>query len=140
MISADNKSVEELFSEINASGWMVLNLFQFGPSLWRCNLQKRSESGGSVDFYTEYADGANPREAITAAIINTAQPRNNKGAMRTGRGPAPDNKPYTPPTPEQDQERFYQALRSNNRKGMLEVALKRLTTALEQQCLHTRET
>lgn len=89
------KTVEQLFQEVNNASWLVLNLFQLTPKRWRCNLQKRSQNGATLEYFTEFAEGRTAAEAVQAAIFNTDQPRNNKGAMRTGRGPPPDDKATT---------------------------------------------
>ncbi len=86
------KLFEDLAKSANEKGWLVLNCFQFGVNAWRCNLQRRSESGATEEIFTAFGDGKTPSEALRATMFNMENAVPRKDLTRKARGPAPDNK------------------------------------------------
>lgn len=71
------KSLEELIEEVNSNGWQVNNLFQLPNGMWRSNIRAGTEERGEMRWHShEYADAATAAEAMTAAIWNMRQKRN----------------------------------------------------------------
>lgn len=55
--------------QINREGWFIVNCFQLS-SLWRVNLQMRTGEGATTGYFSEYAEGDTPLEALEAAFTN----------------------------------------------------------------------
>lgn len=70
---------EDVVRDINMQGWTVLNCMQFSVGKWRMNVQQRSERGGTLSVFSEFADGKTAAEAAEACLFNLKQSRNNPG-------------------------------------------------------------
>lgn len=64
-------TLEDLIAEINSTGFLVNNLFQLAPDLWRANLRIDSDPDNR---YTCFGDGPTPADALALALdcIETA--------------------------------------------------------------------
>lgn len=73
--------------DLNAKNWTVLNCFQYGNGSlvrWRVNLQKRTETGTTVNVFTEFSDNADPLEAMKGAFVNAVRcDKENDGRTRS---------------------------------------------------------
>ena len=70
-------NIEAIIKELNLTGWLVLNLFQYSQTQWGCRLQKKTNNGVSQDVFTEICQGTTPVDALQAALFNSRQARNN---------------------------------------------------------------
>ena len=70
-------NLEAIIKELNLTGWIVLNLFQYSQTEWGCRLQKKTSNGVSQDVFTEICQGKTPVDALQAALFNARQARNN---------------------------------------------------------------
>lgn len=77
--------------QINQQGWFVVNCFQVSD-IWRVNLQRRTERGSTTEYFSEYAEGDDPVEALEAAYANAKarypdvdKPGTTRGVTRTAK-------------------------------------------------------
>lgn len=62
----------ERLKEINAAGWILLNCFQLpAAGLFRVNLQFQTPNGASTEYFSAFADAADPGLALESAFANT---------------------------------------------------------------------
>ncbi len=66
--SMTERSIGEWIEFIQSKGYLINNLFQCEPDMWRCSLRK-PQPDKKEDFY-EYGEGGSPELALKVALHN----------------------------------------------------------------------
>ena len=84
-------STDSLLDEIEASGFLLNNLFQFNDGTWRANLRKRGVArtpGALGDWQHEYCDGLTREEALIKTVAKLGGGTSDWNQPTTGLLPA----------------------------------------------------